>query len=257
MTFDDSTGRAGAAGGRAAAPDGAAAAVAAAVPTAAASLAPRQQARPVIDRTSATEAAAREIRVLILTGELPAGSLIHQGELAVQLGLSRTPLREALQRLQGEGLIRIDNHRGAVVNRPSREDVRQIYEVQMLLEGAAARWAAQACTTADLAAVGEALERHLQSPGGIAWMESNKAFHTSIYRVARRPVLLDIIGRLRNRAGMYVNFLARSPEGRTRADAEHREMYDTLARGEGDRLSALVCEHLQGTLDWLQTVIPE
>jgi DNA-binding GntR family transcriptional regulator len=228
-----------------------------AVPGRAAALAPRHSARPVIDRTSATEAAAREMRVLILSGELPAGSLIHQGELAEQLGLSRTPLREALQRLQGEGLIRIDNHRGAVVNRPSREDVRQIYEVQMLLEGAAARWAAQACTPADLETVREALERHLESPGGISWMESNKAFHTAIYRVARRPVLLEIIGRLRNRAGMYVNFLARAPEGRARADGEHEEMYDALAKGDADRLADLVCLHLQGTLDWLQTVIPE
>ena len=86
----------------------------------------RRLSRPAIDRTSATDAAAREIRELILTGELTAGTLIHQGELAEQLGLSRTPLREALQRLQAEGLIRIDNHRGALVTRPTRQDVSEI-----------------------------------------------------------------------------------------------------------------------------------
>ncbi|MHB8505808.1 MAG: GntR family transcriptional regulator [Acidimicrobiales bacterium] len=217
----------------------------------------RAPARPVIERTSATDAAAREIRALILTGELPAGMLIPQGELAEQLGLSRTPLREALQRLQAEGLIRIDNHRGAVVARPTLEDVAQIYEVQVLLEAEAARWAALACTPDDLVSVREVLERHRRSPGGVSWMESNKAFHTSVYRVARRPVLLEMIGLLRNRAGLYVNFLARSPEGRARADAEHQEMYEALAAGDADGLSDLVRRHLQGTLDWLQTVIPK
>ena len=228
------------------APAGPAGATSAKVPT-----------RRTIERMSATDAAAREIRALILTGELPAGSLIHQGELAEQLGLSRTPLREALQRLQAEGLIRIDNHRGAVVTRPTHDDVSQIYELQMLLEAAAARWAALARTPDDLASVREVLEGHLQSAGGISWMESNKAFHTSIYRVARRPLLLETIEQLRNRAGLYLNFLARSAEGRARADAEHWEIYHALAAGDAQRLPELVRQHLQGTLDWLQTVIPE
>ncbi len=217
----------------------------------------RRSSRPAIDRTSATDAAAREIRELILTGELPAGTLIHQGELAEQLGLSRTPLREALQRLQAEGLIRIDNHRGALVTRPTREDVTQIYEVQILLETAAARWAAQVCTADDLERVRWAVDRHQERPGGISWMETNKAFHTSIYEVARRPVMMEMIGVLRNRAGMYVNFLARSSEGRARADSEHVEMFEALAARDAERLAGLVNQHLQGTLDWLQSVIPD
>lgn len=218
---------------------------------------PKAPSRPVIERMSATDAAAREIRALILTGELAGGTLIHQGELAEQLGLSRTPLREALQRLQAEGLIRIDNHRGAMVSRPTREDVRQIYEIQMLLEAQAARQAAAACTPEDLRAVRGVLDRHEESPGGISWMESNIAFHTSIYRTARRPLLMEIIGMLRNRAALYVNFLARSPEGRARADREHEEMYELLAAGDGERLAELVLTHLGGTLDWLQQVIPD
>ena len=218
---------------------------------------PRTSPRPAIDRTSAADAAALEIRSLILTGELPAGTLIHQGDLAEQLGLSRTPLREALQRLRAEGLIRIDNHRGAVVTRPTRDDVNQIYEVQMMLEAAAARRAALVRTPEDLERVRAVLERHRQSAGGISWMESNIAFHSSIYRIARRPILTEMIGMLRNRAALYVNFLARSPEGRARADREHWDMYEGLVAGDGERLAALVLEHLQGTLDWLQDVIPE
>lgn len=211
----------------------------------------------VIDRTSATDAAARELRALILSRELPAGALLHQAELAKQLGLSRTPLREALQRLSAEGLIRLDPHRGAVVARPTIAEVDEIYELQMMLESAAARSAAANSSADGLARVEEALMHHYKSPDDPAWVESNITFHTSIYELANRPLLLEIIGMLRNRAALYVNLLARSRDGRARADREHRQMYEALKRGDADRLERLVRQHLQRTLDWCHTVIEE
>jgi DNA-binding GntR family transcriptional regulator len=213
--------------------------------------------RPAIDRTSATDAAARELRALILSRELPAGALLHQGELARQLGLSRTPLREALQRLSAEGLVRIDPHRGAVVAQPTIGEVNQIYELQMMLEAAASRAAVANATPDGLAGVGEALRQHEASGASADWVESNRAFHTSIYGLANRPLMLEMIGMLRNRAAIYVNLLARSDEGRARADREHHEMLEALRRGDADRIETLVRQHLQRTLDWLQTVIEQ
>ena len=156
-----------------------------------------------IDRTSAAEAAARELRALILSRQLPAGTLLHQGELAAHLGVSRTPLREALQRLTAEGLVRIDPHRGAIVAQPTFSEVKEIYEL------------------------------------------------------ANRPLLVELIGLLRNRAALYVNLLARSEDGRARADHEHRLMLEALRRHDPDELENLVCQHLQRTLDWLHTVIED
>ena len=211
----------------------------------------------VIDRTSATDAAARELRTLILSRELPAGALLHQAELAKQLGVSRTPLREALQRLSAEGLVRLDPHRGAVVARPTIAEVDEIYELQIMLESAAARAAAANNTPGGLARVEEALMHHYKSPDDPAWVESNITFHTSIYELANRPLLLEIIGMLRNRAALYVNLLARSANGRARADREHKQMYAALKRGDADKLERLVRQHLQRTLDWCHTVIEE
>jgi DNA-binding GntR family transcriptional regulator len=211
----------------------------------------------VIDRTSATDAAARELRALILSDQLPAGSLLHQGDLAKQLGVSRTPLREALQRLNAEGLVRMDPHRGALVARPTVHELRQIYELQMILESAAARAAAGNVTPEGLVVVEEALRRHNQSPDGVSWVESNISFHGAIYAIADRPLMLEMIGMLRNRARLYVNLLAHSPEGRARADREHVQMCDALGRGDADGMAHLVRQHLQRTLDWLLTVIPE
>ncbi len=211
----------------------------------------------VIDRTSATEAAARELRALILSRELPAGALLHQAELAKQLGVSRTPLREALQRLSAEGLVRLDPHRGAIVACPTIAEVDEIYELQMMLESTAARGAAANRSAEGLARVEEALMQHYKSDDDPAWVESNITFHTSIYQLADRPLLLEIIGMLRNRAALYVNLLARSSQGRDRADREHKQMYEALKRGDADKLERLVRQHLQRTLDWCHTVIEE
>jgi len=211
----------------------------------------------LIDRTSATDAAARELRSLILSHELPAGALLHQGDLAKQLGLSRTPLREALQRLAAEGLVRLDPHKGAVVARPTIAEVNEIYELQMMLESAAARSAAANVSVEGLARVEEALMHHYKSSDDFSWVESNITFHTSVYKLAERPLLLEIISMLRNRAALYVNLLARSQNGRARADREHKQMYEALRRGDADRLERLVRQHLQRTLDWCHTVIPE
>jgi len=209
----------------------------------------------VIDRTSATDAAARELRALILSRELPPGALLHQSQLAKQLGLSRTPLREALQRLSAEGLVRLDPHKGAVVARPTIAEVDEIYELQIMLEAAAARSAAANSSIEGLARVEEALMHHYKSSDGTAWVESNITFHTSIYQLANRPLLLEIIAMLRNRAALYVNLLARSDEGRARADREHQQMYEALKRKDANRLERLVRQHLQRTLNWCHTVI--
>jgi DNA-binding GntR family transcriptional regulator len=162
-----------------------------------------------------------------------------------------------LQRLSAEGLIRIDPHRGAVVAKPTLGDVNQIYELQIMLESTAARAAASGCSPDGLAAVEEALHEHDQSISGPEWVETNVAFHTSIYRLADRPLMLEMIGGLRNRAALYVNLLARSDKGRARADREHHEMYAALREADGDRLEMLVRQHLGATLEWLQTIIED
>ena len=85
----------------------------------------------LLDRTTATEAATDALRSLILSGDIPGGSPLRQDDLAKRLGVSRTPLREALQRLTVEGLIRMDHHRGAVAAVPSIAELREIYDSEI------------------------------------------------------------------------------------------------------------------------------
>lgn len=211
----------------------------------------------LIARTTATEAATRALRDIILNAEIPAGAPLRQDDLARRLGVSRTPLREALQRLEAEGLVRLDLHKGAMVAKPSVAQVSEIFELQEMLEVMAGRVAVQRTTSADVAALRALLDRHASLEEPAEWGRANIEFHTRLYDIGRKPLLVEIIGLLRNRSGLYVHMLARSPEGRDRADHEHAEMLHALAAGDADGLEELIRRHLRTTLEWLKGVIDE
>jgi DNA-binding GntR family transcriptional regulator len=211
----------------------------------------------LIERTTATEAATRALRAIILAGEIPAGAPLRQDELARQLGVSRTPLREALQRLRVEGLVRLDADKGAVVAKPSIGQVSEIFELQQLLEPLAGRAAIQYRTESDLAELRDIIASHTGSDDPAAWEAGNAEFHARLYAIAGKPLLSEMIGQLRNRSGLYVHMLAKSPPGRMRAHGEHVQMVSALAAGDTPRLETLIREHLQATLAWLKAVIDD
>ncbi|MGH3400065.1 MAG: GntR family transcriptional regulator [Streptosporangiaceae bacterium] len=216
----------------------------------------RKFSRP-IDRTTATEAATKALRAIILSGEVPAGAPLRQDDVARRLGVSRTPLREALQRLEAEGLVRLDVHKGAVVAKPSIAQVSEIFELQQLLEPVAGHSAIQHRTESDLTDLREIIASHTTSGDPAAWEAGNAEFHARLYDIARKPLLTEMIGQLRNRSGLYVHILAESPQGRLRAHGEHLQMVAALEAGDTARLKTLIREHLQATLDWLRAVIDD
>jgi DNA-binding GntR family transcriptional regulator len=211
----------------------------------------------LIERTTATEAATKALRAIILAGEVPAGAPLRQDEVARRLGVSRTPLREALQRLEAEGLVRLDLHKGAVVAKPSIAQVSEIFELQQLLEPVAGRSAIQLRTESDLSELREILAAHTTADDPAAWETGNAQFHARLYDIARKPLLTEMIGQLRNRSGLYVHMLAESPQGRARAHGEHLEMISALEAGDAASLQTLIKQHLQTTLEWLKAVIDE
>ncbi len=101
--------------------------------------------------SSKSDVAYAELRRLILSGGLPAGSRLSQYELAEQMRMSITPLREAIRRLSGEGLIELDNHKDARVSSIGADEARQLFEVRLALEPAAVALAAERRTDDDIA----------------------------------------------------------------------------------------------------------
>ena len=211
----------------------------------------------LLDRTTATEAATYALRSLILSGEIPAGSPLRQDDLAKRLGVSRTPLREALQRLTVEGLIRMDHHRGAIAAAPSISELREIYELQEILECHAGRETIKRATKSDIAELGDRVNDLSRAGTPIEWIQGNLAFHATMYRISNKQLVVEMISQLRNRASLYINMVARSGESRTRAQHEHEKMIEALMAGDADRLEALIRTHLRATLSWVESQISE
>jgi len=171
---------------------------------------------------------------------LEPGTRLGQNELAAQLSLSTTPVREALRRLAAEGLVRIDAHRGAIVRGLDLDELDEIYELRLLLEPLAIRKATERMTEAEFAEAEALLVRmdEIDDPGG--WAETNREFHAVFARAARSPSLTRILGSLRDSAAPYVQMsIARSTEFAAAANNEHRQLLEACRRrGGGGRAPA-------------------
>jgi DNA-binding GntR family transcriptional regulator len=212
---------------------------------------------PRLNRATATEAATHMLRELILSGAVPSDVALRQDELAAQLGVSRTPLREALHRLTAEGLIRLDHHKGAMVATPSIAELKEIYELQEVLECRAVAEAILHRSEADLVELRARLEDFSRARDSLDWIRYNLAFHAALYKISRKPLLVEMITLLRNRASLYINMVARSDESRKRAEEEHVEMVMALEDGDSERLQKQVREHLGATIGWVESVITD
>lgn len=183
----------------------------------------------------------------ILTGELKPRERLVEQELAARLGMSRTPIREALRRLEERGLVRILPHRGAVVADISPVEIENIYAVRCHVESLAARLAAERITPQTIEQVRDLESAQSSRSAGRnirALMHANDAFHDTIYGATGNPCLLEVIQQLRRQVHP-VRFSAWSqPDRIERSLTEHREMVEVLRRRDGAGLAELTQRHL-------------
>lgn len=144
--------------------------------------------------SSLGNSAYSELRQRIVNGDLRAGERLREVELAALLGVSRTPVREAIKRLESEGFAAYVSSRGAIVAELTAEQAIELYAMREVLEGAAARFASQHASLAevqllsDLLAVQKDLDADPEEQSKL-----NRRFHQSIYRMAHNRYLLDIL----------------------------------------------------------------
>jgi DNA-binding GntR family transcriptional regulator len=189
--------------------------------------------------------------VLILSGGLSPGEQLRQQTLAGELGISRTPLREALNRLASEGLIEFRLHRSAVVAEFSQRDIEADYEARRILEPAAARLAAQRRDPGTIAAL-EAALRAADEAGDDPDRQfaANRAFHRALVAGSGNPNLVRFSDELwSGRVAPYVYARQTRQAGRLRRDRrEHARIVRLVAAGDGDEAAAAVDEHLGAAL---------
>lgn len=189
---------------------------------------------------------ANHIRDLIVTGEIAEGSRVNERVLTEQLGVSRTPLREAFKILEGEGLVTIEPNRGATVNRISPEDVEATIEVLIGLESVGAE---QACLKASDAMIAEVETLHLQMVNAyrngalMEYFHLNQVIHEKIIDCAGNPVLSRIYKAESARVRRYRYTGNQVQERWARAVLEHEQILDALKQRQGSLLREVLRAH--------------
>lgn len=198
---------------------------------------------------TAHEYAKQQIREAILDGTLAAGSHLPQVELAKDLGISTTPVREALRELATEGLVHFDAHRGALVRSIDFAEVEEIYDLRIMLEPVMIRRLQGAIRDEDLAEA-ERLHAAMQHERNIpAWVELNRLFHTALSGPSDGSRLAGILAGLRNGAAPWVRLsLGTGGDRIEKSLTEHGDLLDLYRRRDVEGIVTATVAHLEGTL---------
>src|SRR4051812_15966560 len=190
---------------------------------------------------------AAQLRDRIFAGELMPGTFLDEAQLAQQMKISRTPLREALKVLTSEGLVRHEPRRGSFVNEVTAQDLDEIFPVIALLEGQCARLAAEHASDADLQAL-EALHdklgRHAKAKRINDYYAVNYAIHEAIIALADNRWLAQVIGDLRKFLKLARLQQLHAPGRLDQSLSEHMAVFAALKARDADGAEAAMRTHL-------------
>jgi DNA-binding GntR family transcriptional regulator len=191
----------------------------------------------------------RALRDRILRGDVAPGARLNEVEIAGELGVSRGPIREALQRLASDGLVELQAHRGAFVRRLGPAQVRDLFEVRLALETTVARLAAQRATDAQRAAL-EALLRAGADPTGDADRRFQGAhdLHARLADATANPALAAHVTLVNQALRLLRTRSGEVPARAEHAVAEHAAIVAAVRAGDADRAAAAMEAHLRSAL---------
>ncbi len=197
--------------------------------------------------------AYRQVRDRILSGELQPGAVIQQRELAGRIGISTTPLREALRRLKSEGLVELDAHRDARIAPLRAEEARDLLELRKSLDPLAAGLAAQRRTNADIQAIRTALAdvEPLPTPPVIEQLVAHRNFHAAVYRASHNDLLIEALEGLWDKADRYRRLALqteRTQAARDQKATEHQLLVDYIAAGDSEAAAHVMRAHIDTSL---------
>lgn len=193
------------------------------------------------------------VRTKILTSEYGPGTVLNQATLARDLGISTTPLREALRRLKSEGFVELDAHRDARVTDLSAEEARDLLEMRRALDPLATSLAAERRSKSDIAAMRAAFAqlRPLPDRPDIADLVAHREFHRAIYTASHNDLLITTLDGLWDKADRYRIVGLRQKRDQPERDetvAEHRTMLEAVIAGDSELAAKVMREHIRSSL---------
>ena len=208
--------------------------------------------RPRFAAQSVSQQISDYLRAAIVQGTIKPNQRLVEETLAQELGVSRTPVREALRRLEAEGLIEFEAQKGARVRPVSAEELAELYELRILLEGHAARLAAKKITPAELDALRK-INQHFLAILNQAdtrgqqvqqLIELNQEFHTQIIHVSGNRQLIRITKSLLESNALYGIYYYHDEEKSRASHQDHLDILDALAKHQAARAEQLMHTHL-------------
>lgn len=207
----------------------------------------------LLERSTTQESVVDRLRYSILNHHFKSGERLVQDDLARQLGVSRTPIREAFHQLAAEGLVTMSAYRGASVADFSISELEEIYAIRIAMEGYAAYLAAERIQPSELQELEEILARMkvvLEEGDQQKLLQLNRTFHTGIYAAAKKHRLYDLILNYLDLAEIYRRIFVSLEHAR--ADlVKHEEILLALRNRDADRAQRLTRSHLKRTAETL------
>jgi DNA-binding GntR family transcriptional regulator len=193
------------------------------------------------------------IRSSILNGSLPPGSRLNQGSLAARFGVSRVPVREAMSRLQAEGLVVLRPRRGFTVSYLTVEEIIEVFELRMVVEEHATSVATWRRAHADIDAVGEILTKmealDRSDPDLLGnWADHNREFHARLIASAGRSKLSEVALQLGDMVEPYIRLRSTRSAGVDLGNNEHRAIFEAFASGDADKAGRMARLHCDSVL---------
>lgn len=188
------------------------------------------------------------LRDMLLSGQLRPGQRLNEVELANALGISRGPLREAIQRLRTEGLLTAVSGRGAYVRTFTARALADLYEVRIALEAHAARLASRHLSPEGAQELRDLVDAGDQTVAAEHTYPQDADFHQRVVALAGNPALLDTVTAIHRRIQLARWGSGHVPVRAEQAGVEHREVLDHLTAGRGEEAAAVLTEHLRRSL---------
>jgi DNA-binding GntR family transcriptional regulator len=203
--------------------------------------------RPLENRKSAGEHIFEHLKQAIIRGDIPPGSRMVETRIAETMGVSRTPVREAIHKLEIEGLLTKQPHSGFAVTGLSREDIEECFGIRAVLEGYAARLATMRHTPEQLKPLirkNELFRKHLEKDDLKALPKINTDLHNMIYALSGSPKLTRMINDLKEQILRFREIILKSKSLARASHKDHSDMLAMMQERRAEEAEKLVREHI-------------